>query len=284
MTAVDAAAAARGHSSDRYRRSELAGFLRARREGLTPDEVGLPHETRRRRTPGLRREEVAVLANVGVTWYTWMEQARDISVSAEILASVAKVLRLTDAERDYLFDLAGQERPSDSTPEGPESVHVRELLDSIADRPAYCVDRYWTVLASNRLGEVVFGARAGENCLERFFVDEEVAERYPFREATAKMLISQFREQAARFAGDPEFGAMVDRLAAQSPVFEHLWKSYVVGVAPHLDLVFDHPEVGRMSFSANVLRPVVDDDRRIFVYHPKPHTPTASALASLAAE
>lgn len=278
MTAVNAT---RGHSSDRYRRSELAGFLRAHRERLTPDEVGLPHEARRRRTPGLRREEVAVLANVGVTWYTWMEQARDISVSTEILASVAKVLRLSAAERDYLFDLAGHDRPSEAADDGPESVHVQELLDSIADRPAYCVDRYWTVLASNRLGERVFGARAGENCLERFFVDEEVVARYPFREATAKMLISQFREQAARFAGDPNFAAMADQLTEQSPVFAHLWRSYVVGVAPHLDLVFDHPEAGRMSFSANVLRPVVDDDRRIFVYHPKPHTPTAAAVNSL---
>lgn len=264
--------------STAFRREALASFLRQRRESLSPTDVGLPHSPRRR-TPGLRREEVAVLANVGVTWYTRIEQGRELSVSPLVVSGIADALRLTEGERDYLFELTGAPRPVRDRQTAEDDLGlVGELLDSITERPAYCVDRYWTVVAANPLAEYVFGVRPGSNCLEEFFTKEEVMRKYPFRELTAHMLTAQFREQAAKFAGDARFGRIVDGLAARSPAFAELWSSHVVGVAPHLDLVYDHPQAGRLSFSSTVLTPFGGHDRRIFVYIPKPGTSTAESL------
>lgn len=262
-----------------FRRAELASFLRRRRETLRPGDVGLP-AAGRRRTPGLRREEVAVLAHVGVSWYTWMEQGRELTVSPSVLDGVADALRLTPGERVYLFELAGATPPPPAPGAGGASTFpgLHELLRSMPRRPAYGVDRYWTVLASNELATYVFGTRAGQNCLVDFFTDERVAERYPFRDIAGPMMVAQFREHAVRYAGDQRFTEIVEELTERSPRFRALWEEHVVGVTPQIDLVYDHPHLGRLSFAPTVLAPTGADDLRLFVYIPKAGTPTADAL------
>src|SRR3984893_12738946 len=139
------------------RRRESGDFLRSRRERLAPASVGLPNGFRRR-TPGLRREEVALLAGVGTTWYTWLEQGRDVRPSTEVLSALADALRLDSAERRHLFVL-NDRPPPEPRPAGPERVGepLRRMLESLTGQPAYVLGRRWDVLAWNRAAEVLFG-------------------------------------------------------------------------------------------------------------------------------
>src|SRR5882672_660204 len=154
MTTIDPAPAP---ASDMGRRRELGAFLRSRRERLAPGDVGLP-DGARRRTPGLRREEVALLGGVGTTWYSWLEQGREVRPSVETLSALARALRLDPAERHHLYVLAGRPPPDDRA-RAPEEVGepLRRMLDSLADQPAYVIGRRWDVLAWNRAAAAVFG-------------------------------------------------------------------------------------------------------------------------------
>ncbi|NDO88628.1 helix-turn-helix transcriptional regulator [Cellulosimicrobium composti] len=277
MTAV-ATDRARAES---FRRTELASFLRRRREATRPEDVGLPAGGRRR-TPGLRREEVAVLAHVGVSWYTWIEQGRELSVSPAVLEAIAGALRLTPPERRYLFELAGLGGPVDDHGDDDatgSASRLQALVDAVERRPAYGVDRYWNVLATNALARYVFGIEPGSNCLVDFFVDASTAGRFPLRDVVGPMLVAQLREQAARYAWDDGFTTIVRDLSAVSEDFRSLWDAHVVGVVPHVDLVYDHPSLGRLSFEPSVLTPFQGGDQRVFVYIPKAATSTADALA-----
>lgn len=260
----------------RFRRSELASFLRARREAVRPQDVGLPVGGRRR-TPGLRREEVAVLAQVGASWYTWMEQGRELTVSPAVLDGIARALLLSPEERAYLFEVAGAAAPAGGT-DPRDLARIADLVSSVPGRPVYAVDRYWNVLVANSLAEHVFGIAPGHNCLVSFFTDEQVAQRYPFRGVAGPMMVAQFRAHAARFADDPGFETIVDDLKERSEEFRMLWARHVVGVTPHVDLVYDHPTLGRLSFVPTVLSPASGSDLRLFVYAPQAGTPTAQAL------
>jgi transcriptional regulator with XRE-family HTH domain len=263
-----------------FRRAELASFLRRKREATRPEDVGLP-AGERRRTPGLRREEVAVLAHVGVSWYTWIEQGRELTMSVPVLEGIARALRLTPAENAYLREVAGVPlSPSDDDDLPPQGQ--QELLDSVQGRPAYSVDRYWTVMATNRMAEYVFGVQPGRNCLVDFFMEESVAQRYPHRDAVGRMLVAQFREHAARYAGDVRFADLIDELKEHLPAFRCLWDAHIIGMLPHGDLVYDHPHLGNLTFSTAVLTPFGVNDVRVFVYIPTDGTPTAALLDGVA--
>src|SRR5271167_3990954 len=154
-------------SNGHRRREELADFLRTRRASLKPEDVGLPGGGRRR-TPGLRREEVAQLAGVGATWYTWLEQGRDVRASLDVLEAVARALRLTPAERTHLVLLGrGEEAPPCKAPAEQVSPTVRHLVENLGPGPAYAMGRRWDYLAWNRAFEVVFGWQPGEDPLSR---------------------------------------------------------------------------------------------------------------------
>ncbi|MGM7648319.1 helix-turn-helix domain-containing protein [Nocardia sp. JW2] len=143
----------------RARRSaEMKEFLRSRRARVSPEDAGLAvGEARSRRTPGLRREEVAVLAGVGVSWYTWLEQGRDINVSGEVLNAIGRVLRLDSVEREHLYLLAGLNPPRQAPSARPVPEGLRQVIDSWLPRPAYLLDRHWNLVVVNRAAEVVFG-------------------------------------------------------------------------------------------------------------------------------
>lgn len=260
------------------RRMGLAQFLRARREQLRPQDVGLPTSSRRR-TPGLRREEVAVLANVGVTWYTWLEQGRDIGVSSVVVDAIGQALKLEDGDLEHLYELAGKQQPVRRSAAAEIRAAMDRMLAGFTQSPAYAVDRYWNVVATNPISEYVFGIRVGSNCLEEFFTKAEVAAHYPHRELAGRMMAAQFRRQAAMYAGDATFDILADKIAGVSPEFKQYWDSHVVGVEPHVDVVFDHNQLGRLTLESVVLNPIGGDDLRVLLYLPKPGSGTAEALA-----
>lgn len=265
----------------RDRREQLRHFLRTRRARLTPADVGLP-TVGTRRTPGLRREEVAALAGVGVSWYTWLEQGRDITASAEVIDAIARALRLTDAERVHLHLLAGLHPPPvhaapSVTPE------LRQLVEAWAPRPAMLQDRYWNLLVVNQPARAALGLdEADRNCLVTFFLSPRYRRMQAEWEVVAPGIVAAFRADAARFPGDPGFARVVDELSAASPEFAALWARHDVGVHVQAVKAANHPEVGELLFDATTLAVPDGSDLRLVLYDPRPGTATAERLERLA--
>ncbi|THT99612.1 helix-turn-helix domain-containing protein [Lampropedia puyangensis] len=212
-------------------RSDLAAFLKARRERLVPADVGLPSGGRRR-TPGLRREEVAALAGVGLTWYTWLEQGRDIGVSATFLDSLARVLKLDAAERRHLFLLA-HERP----PAEPGKTWcvlpslVRRLMHDIP-HAAFVLNLRWDVLGCNAQADQLFNFNAHapqrRNLLWLLFTDPILRERTGDWETKAPMMLSSFRRDFVRATQEADIQALVDDLQRVSLEFKLWWRTHEV--------------------------------------------------------
>ncbi|MCA4135053.1 helix-turn-helix transcriptional regulator [Arthrobacter sp. M4] len=273
--------------------ARLGEFIRTRREQTRPEDVGLPASPRRR-TPGLRREEVAVLANVGVSWYTWLEQGRAIGASEEILDAIADALRLSQEDRIYVHRLASGRRTAQSPspavvgmnatqPVGAtrqEVERLQELVDAIAN-PSYVADPFWTVVAMNAAAAETFDTRVGSSCLERFFTDPSLASKHVHREMMARSMVAQFRAQSAKFPDDPRFDSMARKLCDLSDAFRGLWLRQVVGDSYHVDVVYDHPDLGRLSFDPMVLAVPHLPRLRLFTYLPKSGTGTKASLRGL---
>lgn len=235
------------------RQKEFGDFLRSRRERLTPAAVGLPNGFRRR-TPGLRRDEVALLAGVGTTWYTWLEQGRDVRPSAEVLNALAQALRLDRAERQHLFILAGRSSPELRTT-GPE--HVPEalvrMLDSMSDQPAYVLGRRWDVLAWNQAAVAIFGDFGrldgdARNLMHMMFANESHRRLLADWDALAPLSLAVFRADSTRYAGDPDFERLIALLMDQSAEFRAWWPRH--DVMHHTSTVkrIRHPSAGQLVF------------------------------------
>lgn len=213
-------------------REDLAAFLRARRECLSPADVGLP-SGRRRRTPGLRREEVAALAGVGLTWYTWLEQGRGIGVSAAFLDNLARVLKLDAAERRHLFLLAHERPPAESGKTWcVVPPLVRRLMNDLAPHPAYVLNLRWDVLAFNKPADQLFGFDAHplprRNLLWLLFTDPVLHERFVGWEDQARQILSSFRRDFTRATQEADIHALVDELEKVSPAFNQWWRRHEV--------------------------------------------------------
>jgi transcriptional regulator with XRE-family HTH domain len=267
-------------------RAELASFLRTRRARLRPGDVGLPPAARRR-TPGLRREEVALLAGVSVDYYARLEQARGPSPSRQVLAALARALRLTGDERDHLFRLAGEPAPESQA----HSDHVRPgvlyLLDRLADSAVVVVNGLGDVLASTPLAQALFtdlGALpAGQQNLYRmFFTGREERHRLlpEDRERAARANVADLRATWARRRGDPAVRRLVEQLRRASPLFERLWAEHDVAVR-HADRKrILHPTVGLLELDCEVLL-TPEQDQRLILHTAPPGTETAEKLELL---
>jgi transcriptional regulator with XRE-family HTH domain len=270
------------------RRRELAAFLRSRRASLTPKDVGLL-EGFRRRTPGLRREELAMLAGVGTTWYTWLEQGRDVRPSAQVLAALADALRLDDAERQHLFTLNNRQSPQPSST-APECVEepLKRMLANLTLQPAYVLGRRWDVLAWNRAAEILFGGyqtldRDERNIMHRLFADAAHRLLLADWEAVARVSLAMFRADSARFAGDPDFERLIALLHAQSSEFRTWWPRHEV-ISPLSGIKrINHPLKGRMSFEHTGLTLSNQPDMKLVVYTPLDADDTNRKLAELLA-
>ncbi|MDN3555740.1 helix-turn-helix transcriptional regulator [Halomonas maura] len=250
-------------------RNDLEAFLRTRRERLKPQDVGLP-PGRRRRTPGLRREEVAALAGVGVTWYTWLEQGRDIGVSAEFLDNLSRTLRLDAAERRHLF-LLTQDRP----PVEPGQTWcevpamVRRLLDDLSERPCYVLNLRWDVLAWNTVADRIFHfsrlPESERNLLWMLFTDLELRETIDDWEHQAPAILSSFRRDYARADDDPTFASLVKHLDQVSTDFHRWWQRHDVNAPCQGRRRLNIPGVGGVEFDHIML--IADDVRHLRVVY-----------------
>ncbi|MFE0251236.1 helix-turn-helix transcriptional regulator [Streptomyces sp. NPDC059010] len=254
------------------RRQKLRHFLRARRAQLSPEEVGLVN-VNRRRTPGLRREEVAALAGVGVSWYTWLEQGRDINVSEGIVNAVSTALRLKGCEREYFFRLAGHNPPQRTADDRQDNTYARmsALVESWSFHPAYITNRYGGIELANHCARLLFRVKAsGDSCLEKFFTETDTRAKYPETEAVARGLVAQFRAQSARFPDDPEFERIARQLCRTSPKFAELWNCHEVD-DPHRNVrKIAHPKTGVMVFDRVVMQVPEQPESLLTLYIAQP--------------
>ncbi|MGK5733004.1 helix-turn-helix transcriptional regulator [Streptomyces sp. URMC 124] len=265
----------------RRRSSEMRGFLRSRRARLTPEDVGMPAGGGRR-TPGLRREEVAVLAGVGVSWYTWLEQGREINVSEDVLDSIARVLRLGPAEREHLYLLAGLNPPQAPPANRQVTPGLRRVIDGWMPRPAYVIDRHWNLVAVNRAARLVFGYDESDyNCLVSYFTNARYRSAICDWEDGARAIVGRFRADAARYPDDPEFGRLAEDMCAASAAFADIWAEHGIGGATEGRKVLNHPDAGQLVFDYTTL-PLPDlPGHRIVLHTPEPGGETEGRLGAL---
>jgi transcriptional regulator with XRE-family HTH domain len=250
-TAVDHRQAAR--HDQQLRRRELAAFLRSRRERIAPDDVGLPPASRRR-TPGLRREEVATLAGVGVTWYTWLEQGRDINASPQVLDAVARTLLLDPNEREHLFRLA--DAPEVTTVSECQALQptVQILLDQLCPYPACIRNARYDTLAFNGAYERLMGPLStlpfeDRNALWRTFTSPHCRSVMIDWPEASRRMVAEFRAAMAEHVAEPAWKWLVSRLLAASPEFAELWERHEVAAPENLTKRILHPEVGLLRLN-----------------------------------
>jgi transcriptional regulator with XRE-family HTH domain len=271
-------------------RRELADFLRRSRERLRPHEVGLPAGPRRR-TPGLRREEVTQLAGISVDYLMRLEQARGPQPSTQVLAALARALRLTEDERDHLYVLAGHRPPAGRL----AGSHVRPgllfLLDQLTATPAQILSDLGDVLAQNALAQALFGSVCSvrrhdcdqdHNILWRWFNDPAVRHAYPADELDGQShrLVADLRAAVARRGYDADATALVDRLGASSEEFTELWQLHEVAVPRHGRMRVLHPEIGPIVLDCEILL-TPSEDQRLLIYTAPPGTPAVDHLELL---
>jgi transcriptional regulator with XRE-family HTH domain len=275
------------HPAASTRRTELAAFLRTRRERISPEDVGLPPGTRRR-TSGLRREELAQLAGVGVTWYTWLEQGRPINASVQVLDAVSRTLRLDATERAHLFRLA--DVPGAATLPGcddcPLPAEVQQILDSLP-LPASVVTERFDLLAWNRLYGALFPrlvcAPPGErNTLLSILTGPPCCTPVGNQEAHCDAMVAQLRAAYGRHVGDPAWTHFVRRLEAESPAFARAWAAHDVAQPASYVKDFRHPGVGRITVASTSFAVQAVPSARMVVYTPVDE-PSKKAIARLAA-
>ncbi|MET9815426.1 MULTISPECIES: helix-turn-helix transcriptional regulator [unclassified Streptomyces] len=258
----------------------------SRRARVSPAEVGLPDGGARRRTPGLRREEVAVLAGVGASWYQWLEQGRDISVSPQVLDSVARVLRLRDAERRHLYLLAGLNPPVPAVePERRDMCDgLRRLIDTWMPYPAHIMDAYYNCVLYNDAAAIVLGMRPDytQNCLVDFFTDPLYRSRSRSWERNARAVVAQFRAACSAHPDDEGYREVLARARAASPEFVRLWEERDIEDAGQIRKELDHPLVGLLCVEATALKVPVRPDLTIVLHTPLDEADTAAKLEWLA--
>ncbi|MFI0542378.1 helix-turn-helix transcriptional regulator [Streptomyces sp. WSLK1-3] len=276
-----------GDAPKTRRRSELREFLMSRRARITPAEAGLPDGGAHRRTPGLRREEVAVLAGVGVSWYQWLEQGRNISVSPQVLDSVARVLRLTNTERRHLYVLAELHPPvpeAEPDGQGDTLAGLQRMIDAWMPYPAHIMDLYYNTVLFNDAAATVLGMKPGitQNCLVDFFTDPMYRSRSRSWEQNARTVVAQFRAACLASPDDEGFQAVAAELKAASAEFAELWARRDIEEAGQIRKEMNHPVLGLLCFESSVMRLPARPDLSIVLHTPLNEADTAGKLEWLA--
>lgn len=242
------------------RRREIAEFLKNRRARLSPEDVGLPRG-RRRRTAGLRREEVAFLAGISVEWYKRIEQAREVRASAGALEDIAVALRLEPSERRHLMELNGYAAtPEVGVSHNPSpGRHVQLILDRLVDCPAWVVGARWDYFAWNDAAKVItplidYLDGLQLNALTQFFLAPEIRERLVDWDRHARNLTGMLRSDHARWIEDPWYVELIDYLEASSAEFRALWTARDLPPYQDGDKEYAHPKLGRLSFTYTAMR------------------------------
>jgi transcriptional regulator with XRE-family HTH domain len=253
----------------------LGDFLRARRDRLRPEDFNLPGGTRRR-APGLRREEAAQLCGISPTWYTWIEQGRTTAVSVEALHSIANGLRLSRAERVYLFELASRADPEPPQNEYADPQRLSALVGAVRT-PAYILDRHWDAIAWNRPASELFvdwlGGRARSadterNLLRYVFLDARAPKFILDWSERARRLVAEYRADTASWRDDPVRQTMVHELCSASAAFEAAWNSQQVLARDGGSRAFRHSRRGPCRYEQYTLRVAQRTDLKLTVLVP----------------
>jgi transcriptional regulator with XRE-family HTH domain len=266
--------------------SEFGRTLRHWRDRVRPTAVGVPVGGRRR-AAGLRREELAGLAGISVDYLTRLEQGRATSPSVQVVEALARALRVTDAERDVLFRLAGHATPGLDLVSSRITPSVQRLLDRLANTPVAVFDATWTLIVANAPYDALMGPTTSWRGIERNSVWRHLvgpgsrAVHTPEQKADFEAgLVADLRLTAARYPADPRLKQLIRDLGAQSPRFEKLWESGAP--TPHQEFgrhkVIDHPDVGHITLDCDTFI-VAADDLRIMIYTAEPDTEDAERLA-----
>lgn len=274
--------------AEEQRRKQLAHFLKTRRLRTSPDEAGILLNGGRRRTPGLRREELAVLSGISLPWYTALEQGRDIRVSEQVLESVARTLKLSADERNYMFALAnGQLRSSNPLPADVQvSPGLQLILDRFDPYPAFVHRDRWDIIAWNAAASLLFGdfERMGgreRNVLWLMFMNEDYRAMYLEWEEMAANLVAQFRGFYAQNLDDIWYSDTVETLCGESPAFKGLWEKHDVSSSPERLKRMKHPSVGLLELQPNSFRCAEHADWTMKLFTPLPGTDSADKLNRL---
>ena len=276
-----------GDRASAARRTELAAFLRARRERISPEDVGFPAGTRRR-TAGLRREELAQLAGVGVTWYTWLEQGRPINASVQVLEAIARTLKLDAIETAHLFRLA--DVPGAAGPAGcaecPLPPEVQRILDSMPYPASVITERFdllaWNEIYAALFPRLVLAPPDERNTLLSCLTSPACCSPVPEKDVYSAALIAQLRNAYGKHVGDPAWTHFIRRLEALSPVFAEIWAAHdVAQPASHVKR-FRHPALGEITTRSTSFAVTAVPGTRMVVYTPD-NAGSEHAIARLAA-
>lgn len=271
---------------EHVRVQELGDFLRTRRGRIVPERVGLPY-AERRRTPGLRRAEVAQLAGVSVDWYTWLEQGRSISVSIQVLESLVQALQLDANEREHLFFLAHQQPPPEGAPlRETISATLQHFLDHLDLSPAFAIGPRWDIVAWNEAARVVLYDFPNMTTRERNVVWLTFTSA-PHRRLVvdwdkhARRILAQFRTSYGRFPGDPWMTELINDLLAASSEFRAWWSDHEVLRGPEGKKVLNHPQAGSLAFEHLMFQMYDEPDLKVIVYTPINEGDTAAKIRQL---
>lgn len=209
-----------------------------------------------------------MLAGVGVSWYTWLEQGRDIRVSNAVLDALSRALRLDETERTHLYRLCDLNPPAVAVRSaGPELARMRRIVDGWSPNPSYVIDSYGNVLTANPMATSIFGVTdQGYNCPVAFFSDELVRERYPEGAEVARRMVAHLRTQAVSRFEDPDFQRLVNQLRSANPEFAELWSRHEIEEETGGVVLFEHPRLGRLTFEQTALKLAEYPDLRLMVY------------------
>jgi transcriptional regulator with XRE-family HTH domain len=268
------------------RSRELGAYLRARRDRLSPADVGLPGGGGRRRVKGLRREEVAVLANVGSSWYTWLEQGRDVRPSIEVLAAIADALRLSSGERRHLFLLGGHPDVEEPASCGTAGDRLQELLDSLSPHPAVVMNPWFEPVAYNApfrfmIDDVEALPPADRNCAYLHFTHPDWIASHPDHEQECAAIVATLRAYHGESVTDPAWEPLLRRLREESPLFVRLWDQADVSADARRAKRIRSLHVGNLSLRTITMLLQENPRTRVVVYQPDDRT-TRERLEELA--
>ncbi|WP_018547060.1 helix-turn-helix transcriptional regulator [Streptomyces sp. LaPpAH-108] len=261
-------------------RRQLSEFLRSRRERLTPGEVGLP-PTGRRRTPGLRREELALLAGISATWYTYLEQGRKIRASEQVLNALAVALRLDRPERDHLLQLAGHTPATEAEEREPLTAEAGAVPLLLQPNPAYIIGGNYDVLSHNQAAHELFpglvtGADRPANFARWVFLEPVARDVLVDWEPEARGLLGRLRTLAARHCGDARYTRLIEELNEGSPQVRDWWPQYEVQARHSGRKRLRHPQRGAVEYAYTAFHLAEQPEQTLVVYADSGEPPTGA--------
>ncbi|MGG2094501.1 helix-turn-helix transcriptional regulator [Bacillus sp. S13(2024)] len=274
--------------NNKTRLEALSTFLKAKRAQIKPESIGLPAGIRRR-TPGLRREEVAQLAGVSTTWYTWLEQGRDIKVSSIVLDCISTALQLNNDERDYLYDLALEAKPEithQKKDQSELSPSLKRILAELIYCPTIITDRHCHIVGWNAAAAHVFLdfeqiPNDQRNLIRLVFTRKELKALAVNWEHFAKGFLAIFRTYYGHYLGDEWYNQFIKEMGHSHSEFQDLWQESQVSKAPEVVIEFRHAKAGKMLFNLTSLQVQGDMDLRCSIYTPVEETDTENKLKRL---